>query len=306
MIDRHNLSKLGIGAWGIGGFVEKDPKNNDTKQIKALACQFEKGMNLTEINFWNSQGYSVQLIKQALDKSGVKRENVFIVQIIYDYYNETLDDVRKEFELCLETFEIEYVDSIEFPLTAFEKYGFKKLIELVEKCLSDGKARYTSVTNFNLDHLKKYHQIFKDKLFSHELHYSFEIRENEDLGILDYGLENNIINVPYQSLRRNRTAKRNWPLLKELSEKYDKTQNQIILNWMTARGFHPLVKSETLAHIDENLAALKFTMDKDDLKKLTNFRVPGYKTPEIDWFMKGQKGVFIHALPNIFDENYPS
>ena len=305
MIDRHNLSKLGIGAWGIGGFAEKDPKNDDEKQIKALAYQFEKGMNLTEINFWNAQGYSVQLIKQALDKSGVIRKNIFIVQAIYNYHNETLDDVRKEFELCLETFETDHVDSIEFPLTAFDKYGFRELVKLVEKYLSDGKARYTSVTNSNLDCLKKYHQIFKDKLFSHELHYSFEIRENEDLGILNYGLENNIINIPYQPLRRNRTAKRNWPLLKELSKKYDKTQNQIILNWMTARGLHPLVKSETLAHIDENLAALEFAMDKDDLKKLTDFRVPNYKSTRIDWFMKGKEGIFIHALPNVFDKNYP-
>jgi len=305
MIYKRNLSKLGIGAWGIGGFAEKNPKNDDKKQIKALAYQFNKGMNLTEINFWNSQGHSVQLIKQALDKSGVKRKEIFIVQAIYNYYNETLDDVRKELELCLETFETDYVDSIEFPLTAFDKYGFGELIKLVEKYLSDGKARYTSVTNFNLDYLKKYHRIFKDKLFSHELHYSFEIRENEDLGILDYGLKNNIINVPYQPLRRNRTAKRNWPLLKELSKKYDKTQNQIILNWMVARGFCPLVKSETLVHIDENLAALKFTMDKDDLKKLTDFRVPDYKSPGIDWFMKNKEAVFIHTLPNVFDENYP-
>ena len=138
-----------------------------------------------------------------------------------------------------------------------------------------------------------------------ELCYDFEIRENEDLGILGYGLENRIINVPYQPLRRNRTAKRNWPLLKELSQKYGKTQNQIIINWLTARGLHPLVKSETIAHIDENLAALEFKMEKDDLEKLTEFRVPGYQSPGVDWFMKGKKGVFIHALPNIFDENYP-
>jgi|APSaa5957512622_1039677.scaffolds.fasta_scaffold17395_6 diketogulonate reductase-like aldo/keto reductase len=305
MINKHNLSKIGIGAWGFGGYAEKDPENNDTKQIDALAYQFKKGMNLTEINFWNSQGQSAQLIKQALGKSGVKRDEVLLIQVIYDYRLETIKDVEKEFQLCLEVFETDYIDSIEFPLTAFDKYGFNNLVELVQKYISKGKARYTSVTNFDLPNLKKYHGIFKDKLFSHELCYSFDVRDAEELGILDYGFENNIINVPYQPLRRNRTATRNWPLLVELSKKYNKTQNQIILNWMTSRNIHPLVKSENIKHINENLDSLKFEMESGDIKRLTDFRVPNYKLQEIDWLMKGDSGNFIHSLPNTFDEIYP-
>jgi diketogulonate reductase-like aldo/keto reductase len=302
MINKENLSKISIGAWGIGGFAKKDPQNNDEKQIKALTYSFNKGMNLAEVNFWNAEGYSVKLLKKALDRSKFKRENIFLVQAIYSYNNDSLKDIEKELELCLKIFETDFIDSIEFPLTAISKYGFANIVGLVEKYLSKGKARYTSVTNFNLEYFKKYHKVFGKKLFSHELCYNFEIRENEDLGILDYALENNIINVCFQPLRRNRTAKRNWPLLVELAKKYQKTQNQIILNWMISRGLYPLVKSETIKHIDENLKALDFKMEKDDIKKLTDFRPPNYRSPEIDWFMKKEKGVFIHALPNVFDE----
>jgi len=304
MVNKQNLSKLGIGAWGIGGFAEKNPNNNDERQIKALAYQLSEGINFVVVNFWNAEGHSVELLKQAIDKVGVDRDDLFIVQALYNYNLDTIEDVKREVERCLEKFETSYIDSIEFPLTAFGKYGFKKLVKLVERYLIDGKARYTSVTNFNLEYLKKYHKIFKDKLFSHELCYSFEIRENEELGIIDYARKNDIINVPYQPLRRNRTAKRNWPLLVELSGKYEKTQNQVILNWLTSKVFYPLVKSETISHIDENLAALEFKMDKKDINRLDSFRVQGYKMPKIDWWMTGE-GVFVHALPNIFDENYP-
>jgi len=306
MITRKTLSKIGIGAWGIGGFAERDPQNNDRRQIKALVHQFQLGLNLTEVNFWNSQGRSVELIKEALDRSGVERDDIFIVQAIYDYNNHTVNDVEDELNRCLRMFSTDHVDSIEFPLTAFNKYGFDNLLKRVAGYLSKGKARYTSVTNFDLKHLKRYHQIFRNSLFSHELHYSFEVRVIEDLGILDYGLDNDIINVPYQPLRRNRSAKRNWPLLVELAKKYGKTQNQIIINWMTSRGLHPLIKTETIKHIDENLNALKFTMDKADIKRMTDFHVPNYKRPEIDWFMREKNGVFIHSLPNVFDDNYPA
>jgi len=304
MINKKTLSKLGIGAWGVGGFAEKDPDNNDERQIKAIAYSLEKGMNWIEVNFWNSEGYSVELIKKAIKQAGISRKDYFIVQVIYDYNLETIEDINKEFELCLEKLETDYIDTLEFPLPAFRKYGFNNLVKLVEKYLTDKKIRYTSLTNCNLDYLKKYHQIFKDKLFSHELCYSFETRENEIFGITDYALKHNIINTPYQPLRRNRTAQRNWPVLVELSKKYNKTQNQIIINWLVSKGFYPLIKSETINHIDENLAALNFKIKESDLNKLNNFKIPGYKIPKIDWWMVGD-GVKTHMLPNVFDDNYP-
>jgi diketogulonate reductase-like aldo/keto reductase len=304
MIDRKTLSPFGIGAWGIGGFAKHDPQNKDEQQIEAIAYSLQKGMNFIEVNFWNSEGYSVELFRKAVKESKVPREKIFIVQAIYDYNLETIEEVKAEFNLCLERFATSYVDTLEFPLPAFRKYGFKNLVKLIETYLSDGKIRFTSLTNANLEYLKKYHQIFKDKFFSHELCFNFEIRENEEFDITEYALRNKIINVPYQPLRRNRTALRNWPLLVELAEKYQKTQNQIILNWIVSKGFHPLIKSETISHIDENLEALNFSMQRKDLDRLTTFRVPGYVIPKIDWWMKGE-GTKIHMLPNVFDEVYP-
>lgn len=304
MLNRKNLSKIGIGVWGIGGFADRNPDNDDERQIEAIADALKKGFNFLEINFWNAQGYSNEIITKAVKRSGVSRENLFLVQAIYNYNLETLKEVEREFQLCLEKFETPYVDSLEFPLTAFGKYGFENLVKLVEKYFSENKIRYTSLTNANLEYLKRYHEVFKDKLFSHELCFNFEIRVNEDLGITEYATQNGIINVPYQPLRRNRTALRNWPLLVELSKKYDKTQNQIILSWLVSKDFRPLIKSETIGHTDENLEALNFTLERDDFEKIDRFRVPGYQIPSIDWWMTGE-GTKIHALPNVFDEEYP-
>jgi len=104
-------------------------------------------------------------------------------------------------------------------------------------------------------------------------------------------------------LRRNRTAMHNWKLLSDLSKKYDKTQNQIILNWTSSKGFLPLVKSENISHIDENLSAFDFNIEDEDLRDMNNWRPLGYKSPDIDWRMSG-KGVAPHQLPNIFDSEY--
>lgn len=305
MLPVNNISKLGIGGWGLGGFAKHESTNNDEKQIEALTYAFNKGLNYAEINFWNSEGHSVKLIQEALSKSGKKRKDVFLSLVIYDYNNPTLKDVEKEIQRFFELFETDYIDTLEFPFSALHKYGFENIISLVDRYLSSRKTRFTSLTNCNLECLQKYHEIFQDILFSHEVHYSFEIRENEKLGIIDFANKQRIKNIIFQPLRRNRTAKRNWPLLVELAKKYNKTQNQIILSWIVLKGFLPLVKSENIAHIDENLESISLQLSKEDIQRMDNFAVPNYKAPEIDWFVEG-KGTPIFMLPNTFDELYPN
>lgn len=303
MIDKTKLSKIGIGGWGIGGLVQRDHNNNDDKQVKALEYMLQKGLNFIEVNFWNSEGHSVELIKSAIQNTKTKRDNLFLALVIYNYNNPTLEDVEKEINKFFDTFETDYIDTLEFPLSAISKYGFENVVKLIKKYLSSHQTRFVSLTNANIEYLQRYRELFADSFFSHEVHYSFDVRDNEYFGILDYAAKNGIRNVIYQPLRRNRTAQRNWPLLVEISKKYGKTQNQIVLNWLVSKGYLPLVKSESIEHIGENLAALDFTLASDDIDKLNNFKVTHHKEEEIDWFINGT-GIAVHTLPNIFDENY--
>ena len=81
--------------------------------------------------------------------------------------------------------------------------------------------------------------------------YNLECKINESIGILDYCKKNNIEFVAYQPLRRNRTHLRNYDLLVELSRKYNKSQNQIILNWIIKeKNIKVLIKSTNCNRID--------------------------------------------------------
>jgi len=304
MLNTKNLSKIGIGAWGLGGFAEVNPQNDDNRQINAIVHSLQSGMNFVEINFWNSKGKSVELLSGAIKLLKVPRGKLFYSLVIYNYYLPSLKDVEKEINSYFDLFKTDYIDSLEFTMPNFNKYGFRESVNFIDKYLTKGKARFTSLTNCSLEFLKKYHKVFKNKLFSHELHFSFEVRVNEDLGITTFASENGILNIPYQPLRRNRTANRNWPILVELSGKYNMSQNQVILNWLNWKGFKPLVKSESLEHIDENLGSFDFKMTESDYKKIDTFRVPNYKIPEINWWQEERKGQKIHVLPNVFDEEY--
>jgi hypothetical protein len=94
-----------------------------------------------------------------------------------------------------------------------------------------------------------------------------------------------------------------------LAEKYHKTQNQIILNWLNSKGYLPLNKAENITHIDENLAAFDFEISPEDLAEIEAFRPEPWTTPKIDWENKGDgtlatDGIYVHQLSNVFDDTY--
>ena|SRR3989344_3240851 len=305
MLNKSQFSKLGIGTWGIGGFMEADSNNDDFGQIDALEYTIDKGINYMETVYMYAQGKAVELLAKAIKKSGVRRDKLFITQSVYQKDAKSLKEVEDRVNNFLKEFGMDYIDSVQFTMELVNDLGIDEVYKLVEKLLSQGKTRFTSLTNSSPEFLKTYHKKFGNKLFAHEGVFNFEIRENEKYGITDYAKQNSILNVIFQPLRRNRTAARNWPLLVELSNKYGKTQNQILLNWIVSKGFFPLVKSSSKAHVDENLASFGFKMNETDLKRLNHYQIPGYTPPEIDWYDTG-KGVKIHQLPNVFDELHPN
>lgn len=302
MINKKDLFPLGIGTWGVGGFAEKDPKADLGKQQNALTYMLNKGMNFVEANMWYSQGLAVDVLSKAFKNSEKKRDDLFICQAVYLKTNK-LQDTENEVDTVLKYFETDYVDTLEFTQSVFVQYPFADVVKVIENILNKGKARFTSITNENPELLEKYHRHFGDKLFSHEVCYNFEVRENEKLGTIPYAQANDILTVVYQPLRRNRTANRNWHLLVELAEKYKVTQNQILLAWIVTKGLLPLTKSENPEHIDEHLGSLKIKLDPQDIKRLNEFEVPNYKVPIIDWNKTGD-GIDVSQLSNVFDEEY--
>lgn len=303
MIKKINLFKVGIGTWGVGGFAEKNPNNDDQKQISAMVHMLKSGMNYIELNIWTSQGHSVVLASEAVKQSGISRENLFLSQAIYSYTAPDLDSSKNELETMLKQFNTNYMDSISLSGAAISAIGKEQVYGWYKELLSSNKVRYVNLNNPSLEELKEAKRVFVDKLFSIEVGFNFEVRENEENGIIDFAKENDVLCVIYQPLRRNRTANRNWPLLVKLASKYGKSQNQILLNWIVSKGLLPLTKSETIAHIDEHLTSFDFEIEKSDLDLLNAFRPPNYKKPKVFWGTSGE-GVRIDQLSNIFDEDY--
>ncbi len=289
MINKDEIFSIGIGTWKIN-------YENIENDEKGLNYSYEKGQNYLSLYMMYNNGAVVRSLKSYINK--LDRDKLFI-NVNIEPIVEKIEDIEKQLNEYLEILNIEYVDNLQLHTPKATKLPLIDTYNEMQRLRNLGKARYLGISNCNLEQLKQVNE--KVKLDFFEGVYNLECKTNEDIGILNYCKENNITFMVYQALRRNRTAKRNYPLLLELSKKYNKTQNQIILNWIIKeKGIKAIIKCTNIERIDENLEALKFEMEKTDYEKLNNFRNKEFDNVKIDWYYTGE-GVTIDQLANQFE-----
>lgn len=288
MINKEQIFKIGIGTWKI------DYENFDN-DIDALIHSYDMGQNYLSLYMLYNNGKVVKQMKKFLDK--VDREKLFINATLEPTI-EKVEDVEKQLNSYLDILNLEYIDSLQIHGPFISKIPLIDIYKEIKRLVDIGKVRYIGISNVNLDQLKEIDNRIKLDFF--EGVYNLECKLYEDIGVLDYCKENNIEFICYQPLRRNRTAKRNYPLLVELAQKYNKTQNQIILNWLiNEKNIMPLIKSTNIDRINENIESSTFKMDVLDYERLNKFRSKEFDNVEIDWQCNG--GITIDQLANQFE-----
>ncbi len=300
------LSKIGIGTYGIGGRGHRDvsltEKEDDIKYINAVSYSLTKGSNFAEISAGYGHGNAMKLFAKGLANSSIKREDLFLTNSLYPRDLSSLATAKKDLEEFYKILNTDYADSILVTQSFVAKFGQNDTYVLLHEMLDKNRARYVSISNSGPLFIKAFKDEFGDNVFAHEGHLSFEVRALEEKGVFRLCNELDILNIVWRPLRRNRTMQNNWELLSKLSEKYDKTQNQIVLNWICSLNYYPMVMSANPSHIDENLASTDFTMSQGDYEQLTNFRPSNYNPPEVDWEKNGN-GDSIVTLVTDFEKH---
>lgn len=242
-----------------------------------------------------NNGEVVKQMRKFLDK--IDREKVFINVNLEPTIKE-IEDIEKQLDEYLKILDIKYVDNLQIHGSFVSEIPLVEVYKEIKRLVDIGKVRYIGISNVNLEQLKEISSLVRIDFF--EGVYNLECKLYEDIGVLNYCKENDIKFICYQPLRRNRTARRNYPLLVELALKYNKTQNQIILNWIINRkNIMPLIKSTNIERIDENNESINFKMSDDDYNKLDDFRNTEFDNVKIDWDCNG--GVTIDQLANQFE-----
>lgn len=282
-----DVSQIGIGSYGVGGRGHRDmpitEKAEDQRYIDALAYTLNEGANFTEIALGYGHGQSLALFKKALDASKVSREDIFLTHSLYPRDLPTLAVVRDDIAGFYEVMDTDYADSTLVTQSLIMQFGEKAVYPMLHDLIEENRTRYVSLSNASPSWVKHFKEEFGEKFVAHEGHLSFEVRALQDKGVFDTCDSVGVENIIWRPLRRNQTMQQNWPLLKELANKYQKTQSQIILNWISNLGYRSMVFSATQKHIDENIESVNFQMTAQDHASINAFRPQNYHPNSVDW-----------------------
>lgn len=287
MLEIDQINPIGIGTYKL------DLENKE-KTLKALLHSVQKGQNFMSTSLIYDN-YNVVNFLNSFFKE-VNKDDIFLTCHLEPYI-EKREDVEKQLDEYLRRMNIDYVDALQLHVLHASKIPILETYDEVDRLVKKGKVRYLSASNTNLETLKELQNNFK--LFSYEGVYNLECKYYENVRVIDFCKENNIKFVCYQALRRNNIAKMNYPFLLQMATKYDKTQNQILLNWIIKeKGLNTIIKTNTIQNIDSNLESLNFSLDPKDIEILNSFQDERFNNIEIDW--KNEGGITIDKLASQF------
>ncbi len=255
----------GLGTWQMGGKNERDPQNDDKADIQAIRSAIEHGVTHIDTAEIYADGYSEQLLGRAI--KAYDRSKLFLVSKVQSAhlgYDQILEACKKS----LERIGTSYLDL--YLLHRYNpEFSLKKSIEALDALVAQGLVRNIGVCNFGTGNLEEAQSYTKHKIVCDQVHYNLIFREPERAELLVYCQKNDIFLSAWRPTQYAVLASETPSTMKELCEKYQKTPLQIAINWLISQD-HVITLSKTgsVAHLEENLGALGWQMDPEDIERL--------------------------------------
>jgi diketogulonate reductase-like aldo/keto reductase len=268
---RVKVSAIGMGTYyDVSSIVASrlfSYRQGEQDKIAALKNGIELGINLID----TAEMYDTEpLVAEAIQ--GFKRDTLFIatkVSSTHLKYNQVLKAAQRS----LEKLRCDYIDlyQIHWPNPIVP---IKETMRAMEKLVDEGKVRYIGVSNFSLSQMKEAEEaLSKHELVSNQVEYSLKVRKIE-ADLLPYCDRNSIVILAYRPVAHGALASPSGTLktiVDEISQKHDgKTPAQIALNWLLKKSkiVFPIPRASRPQRIIENVGALGWSLDPEDLTKL--------------------------------------
>lgn len=257
------IPTLGLGTWLIGGDKVRNPQNNDPTDIKAIEQVVSMGITHIDTAENYAEGHTEEIVGQAI--KNFKRESLFLVSKV-DKTHLGYDNLLSSCQKSLERLQTNYLD-LYLIHAPNDEIPEEETLRALDKLLKQGLIKNIGVSNFKTERLIRFQKQTNHKLVVNQVYYNLVIREPEKDGLLDYCQNNDTILTAYRPIEQNKLPESQF--LRDLARKYGKTPIQIALNWLVSQE-NVIVIPKMLSpdHVKENLGALNWKMDKEDIELL--------------------------------------
>lgn len=259
-----SLPVYGLGTWQMGGRLERDT-SNDEAEIPAIKAAIEHGITHIDTAESYGNGHSEELVAQAI--AGYDRSKLFIASKV-SAWNQSYDGVLKACEASLKRLGTDYIDLYmphRFPEPGID---IKDTMRALDRLKDEGLIRNIGFCNASVNRLKAAQDCTSNQIVCNQIEYSLQFREAEQLGVIKYCQENDIMIVAWGPLHKGTIDQTG--MLQELAEKYSKTPYQVAINWLLSQpNVVTIPKTTQVAHLEENLGAIGWELSAEDMERLT-------------------------------------
>ncbi len=198
------LTAVGLGTWAMGGPWQFGwgPQDDD-EAIAAILTALEDGINWIDTAPIYGCGHSEELVGKALRQTSQKPFIATKCGLLWNDKREKISclksqSIREECHASLKRIGVEVIDLYQMHWPEPEE-DVEQAWEEMARLAEEGKVRYTGVSNFNIEQIKRIRKIAP--IASLQPPYSMLHREVEN-GLLSYCAKNNIGVVAYSPMGR--------------------------------------------------------------------------------------------------------
>ncbi|ERJ07233.1 Aldehyde reductase protein [Halorhabdus tiamatea SARL4B] len=207
-----------------------------------------------------AQGYdNEQYVGEGIATSSVDREDVFLATKV-DPDNLARKDVRTSTTASLDRLGTEYLDLlyVHWPTHTYEA---SETLAALEQLHDDGAIRNIGLSNFTPALLDEAREVLDVPITAHQVECHPLLQQDrlrEDAREHDHWL------VAYSPLAQGEVFEE--PKIQEIADKHGVSPAAVSLAWLdTKENVVPIPKASSREHLEANLAALKVSLDPEDV-----------------------------------------
>lgn len=264
---------FGLGTWQMGGMFDKNPSNDDERDIFAIRRAMDAGVTHIDTAEIYAAGRSEELVGRAIE--GYERKKLFIASKVHRTHC-SYSSLIGSCKASLKRLGTEYLDL--YMIHSFgEGVVLPETMRAMDFLVREGLIRNIGVSNFTKERLAEAQSLTGNKIAANQVHYNLIFREPERTGLLRFCQDNDVMLVAWRPVQKGALSSPGTPLLDRMCRRYGKTPSQVAINWLISqRNVVTLAKTSSEAHLKENLGSLGWSLSAEDIEALRE-GFPGQK-----------------------------
>lgn len=255
-----SLPAIGQGTWYMG----EDPSRR-RDEVSALQAGLDLGLRLIDTAEMYADGAAEEVVGEALTG---RRDSAFLVSKVYPW-NAGGEKAIAACEASLRRLKTDYLDL--YLLHWMGDFSFAQTVDAMETLIAQGKIRRWGVSNLDYDDMQALWQVPGGRecatnqvlyhLASRGIEYDLLPWCQQQMPVMAYS--------PLAQAGRLRGDLLSNSVVNDIARVHNVSAAQILLAWVIRQsGVIAIPKAASVAHVEQNAAALQITLSVDELKQL--------------------------------------